>query len=70
MTDYVLEDVTRATWPDVLPWRGPGCRRGYPTREDAERRARVIRTHYNATHGTGGPDLRVRERRPPATSPV
>ena len=61
-TDYVIEDRTHATWPGVLPWRGPSSRAGYRTREEAERRARVVREDYAARYGCAGPDLRVVER--------
>jgi hypothetical protein len=63
-TEFLLLDSTHVRWPGVLPYRDPATRRGrgYATREDAEARARVVRAHYAATHGCGGPDLRVVER--------
>jgi hypothetical protein len=57
---YHLEDQTNVHWPGVLPYRGKHSRDGYPTREAAEERARVVRDHYAAHYGAcGGPDLRV-----------
>lgn len=57
-----LEDLTGAHWPGVLPWRHANSRKGYATIEDAEDRARHIRHHYAAKHGSFGPDLVVRTR--------
>lgn len=61
--NWVLVDVSGVHWPGALPWRGPGARRGYATREDAELRARRIRQHYAARYGQSGPDLRARRAR-------
>jgi len=66
--DYVLRDQTAVYWSGALPWRSESSRRGYPTRDAAEDRARVIRDHYARTHGQGGPDLRVVARHRKAVS--
>jgi hypothetical protein len=61
--DWYLEDVTHATWPGVKGWRTREQAqrgRGYRSAEEASARARDIVRAYNAKHGCGGPDLRVR----------
>lgn len=58
-----IEDRSGARWPGLLPYRGKRSRPGYPTREAAEARRRVILAAYAARWGAaGGPDLRVVER--------
>ena len=65
--DYFLRDRTNVAWPGCLSWRGESSRRGYPTREAAEARARDVRRHA-AAHALGGPDLYVVERAEPPSA--
>ena len=60
-----IEERTGARWPGLQRYRGPSSRRGYPTREAAELRRRVVERAWAARWGGSGPNLRVvaRERR-------
>ena len=61
--DYVIEDRTNVAWPGRLPYRSRSSRRGYASRQEAERRIGVIQRHYARTTGQAPGDLRVVERR-------
>lgn len=46
-------------WPGLLPYRGPGCPRGYRSYQEAAARATRIRNHYNAKTGQSGPSFHI-----------
>ena len=63
MTDYVIVDRTNVHWPGLGRYRSAESQVGYPTREAAEARIRVLTARYAARYGAqGGPDLRVVKR--------
>lgn len=61
--EFIITEATGAFWPGILPYRSNETRvgRGYPTREQAEARARRVNDHYNENYGRGL-DLRILER--------
>jgi hypothetical protein len=64
IADYILREVTGASYPGLLPYRGPRSRRGrgYVTRTEAERRRFRVLAHYAAQGHSSHPDLRVEPR--------
>lgn len=46
-------------YPGLLPYRGPGCARGYRSYQAAAHRAIRIRDHYNAKTGQPGPSFYI-----------
>lgn len=60
---WYLVSTDGCNWPGVLPWRrhlAARRGRGYPSEDDARRRALRIATAYAAAHGNSGPTLHVR----------
>lgn len=65
MTDYIIIDTTNVNhWPGLLPYRGRFSVVGYPTREAAEERLKVVVKNYSSK-GLSGPALSVFERTGP-----